>query len=249
MLWFAFFRSSTTTTIEWQCASVCQAEDKTPFIIAEFVSVRERSRKKKNSLMFNWLLPRWSGHLSYPRKTTKTLIVSFADNHHKTQEHNNRNGYYFFYHHYYNCRGQNKYQTKHVDPGTNKSTPKKFGERRFERDELVLTVALEDWALTIEVQATRRRNCATSRSRKEKAMIGFPLKQALLPPPPPHARSHKQTNKQTSNGLTVFQLTSLECSLSLFPVTHIVVSLSWWRISGSFSYSISTGAQLCDSRQ
>ncbi len=134
MLWFAFFRSSSTTTIEWQCVSVCQAEDKTACIIVEFVSVRERSRKKKNSLMFNWLLPRWSGHLSYHRKTTKTLIVFFADNHHKTQEHNNRNGYYFFYHYYYYCRGQNKYQTKHVDPGTNKSTPKKTTKKKVWRE-------------------------------------------------------------------------------------------------------------------
>jgi hypothetical protein len=93
---------------------------------------------------------------------------------------------------------------------------------------LVLTVALEDWALTIEVQAT-------SRSRKEKAMVGFPLKQALLLPPPPHARSHKQTNKQTMDWLFSNWLPSSALSLSLFPVTHIVVSLAWWRTSGSFS--------------
>jgi hypothetical protein len=101
---------------------------------------------------------------------------------------------------------------------------------------LVLTVSLEDWAWTIEVQATRRRNCATSRSRKEKAMVGFPLKQALLPPPPPHARSYKQTNKQWIDCFpTDFpQVLSLSFSLSLFPVTHIVVSLARWRTSGSF---------------
>jgi hypothetical protein len=78
---------------------------------------------------------------------------------------------------------------------------------------------LEDWALTIEVQATRRRNCATSKSRKEKAMVGFPLKQALLlPPPPPHTRSHKQeaTNRQTMDWLFSNWLPSSALSLA-FP--------------------------------